>query len=256
MKNNNGIVKKVIEKYSQKEEVSEFSRLVEIGLYNFEERFIDLNIKPPKNILNLGCGGGREAIALANKGFEILAFDYSINMCFEAKKNIEREEKKIKVIQMNAIDLGILNDKFDCCIMFGQLIAYIPKREIRINLLKECKRVLKPGGIIIFSTHSRKYKLKYKLYFNLINPLRIFLKSLGFRNILEVNDRFTKQVSAVKSSGKCFLHHYSMDEAIEDINLAGLKFIMCRGSSELIRNITNENIREKGYLLFFSAKKE
>ncbi len=149
--------------------------------------------------------------------------------------------------------MGIKKNYFDACIMVGQLIAFIPKRVNRIKLLKECKRVLKPKGILIFSTHSRKYKFKYKLYFSVMNPLRRLLKNLGFRNVLEPNDRFAKYVSAVKSSGKCFLHHYSMEEAIEDIENAGLKFLRCRGTSELIMEKENPKIREKSYLLFFSA---
>lgn len=255
MLNDEKIFLEVKKKHSQEEEVKEFSRLVQFGLYNFEENFINKYLKLPSKILNIGCGAGREAIALYRKGFEVICFDFSENMVFEAQKNFKKYNIKINVFQMDATKMGIKENHFDACIMFGQMLAWVPLRENRIGILMECKRILKPGGYLLFSTHSRKYKLKYRLYFSIINPLRIVKKILKFKNVLEPNDRFAKQVSAVCSKGKCFLHHYSMKEAIEDIERAGLKFIDCRGTSELVKNIENEKIREKSYLLFFSAMK-
>lgn len=242
-------------KYNQKEEVQEFSRLVKLGFYDFEERFLNNFLIPNAKVLNVGCGAGREAIALSKKKFKVVCFDFSINMVFEAIKNIKNCIDKISIMQMDATQMGIKANSFDACIMLGQLIAWIPKREQRIKLLIECKEILKPGGVLIFSTHSRKYKLKYKIYFSIVNPFRKMLSILNIKNTLEPNDRYAKQVSAVKSKGKCFLHHYSMKEAIEDIEMAGLKFIECRGTSELIKNIKDEKIREKSYLLFFAAMK-
>ncbi len=80
------IINKIIEKHSQKEEVKEFSRLTEIGLYDFEKNFIDMHLNIPKKILNLGCGAGREAIALAKRGYTTFGFDLSPNMVFESAK--------------------------------------------------------------------------------------------------------------------------------------------------------------------------
>lgn len=113
------------------------------------EKFIPLGA----SILDIGVGGGRTTPHLAAKASHYVGVDYVKAMiefcatkfpqytfrCADATRLIELEDASFGVVvfSFNGIDA-------------------IPRREARLQCFSEVFRVLKPGGVFIFSSHNAK----------------------------------------------------------------------------------------------------
>lgn len=251
------LIRTVIKKYSQQGELEAYSKAVKIGLTIPERFLIKKWFKKKGKILDVGCGAGREAIALAKKGFDVVGIDLVPAMIKKAKLLAKKYKVQVQFKVGNATNLEFPNNSFNYVLMLAQMIEHIPKRTNRIKALKEARRVLKKNGILIFSTHTRGSKFKYRIYWLFINSYRKLLmlalrkKYLG----LELGDKFITQVSAIKTKGKAFLHIYTLNEAIEDAKKAGFKIEEIISKEEIEKNIINEKLRKKGLNVFYVCRK-
>lgn len=244
----------VRQKYLQPEEMAEWSRIVEEGLTPYEKYYIEKYISRQSLLLNIGCGGGRESIALAENGYGIVGIDLVFPMVRQACENAIDRKLKIKYASMNALSLGFKDKTFQGVIMLGQVLTFIPYRHNRISALKEVNRVLKRGGRLILTTHSKNCHKKYELYFLMINNFRRIVNKLGI-DTLEAGDRFASTVGKARSNGKHYLHMYTMEEAYEDLSLAGFKLLKCNSRREILENHENPDKRKKDYYLIYAAEK-
>jgi 2-polyprenyl-3-methyl-5-hydroxy-6-metoxy-1,4-benzoquinol methylase len=100
---------------------------------------------PSGRVLEIGCGGGRDASELINLGYEYLGTDASIGMIRAAQKEVSSANFR----QLNIYDLSSLNEQFDgfwaCAVLL-----HIPKARIdeAFTQLSSC---LKPGAIGMIS---------------------------------------------------------------------------------------------------------
>ncbi|MBI2447109.1 MAG: class I SAM-dependent methyltransferase [Candidatus Omnitrophica bacterium] len=67
--------KSVIDKYSQPEELKEYSDIADTGLDKAEGMIISKYFKEKGIILDAGCGGGREAVTLFKEGHKVIGID-------------------------------------------------------------------------------------------------------------------------------------------------------------------------------------
>jgi ubiquinone/menaquinone biosynthesis C-methylase UbiE len=101
-------------------------------------------------ILDLGCGTGRTTKNLADMGFNVIGVDNNKAMIDAAKKDFPD-------IQFKAGDACALefNDaSFDIVFFSYNGIDYIHPEGRRLVALSEMARVLKPGGLLIYSSHN------------------------------------------------------------------------------------------------------
>jgi len=101
-----------------------------------------------RKILDIACGTGRHAIALAGKGFSVTGVDASHAMINQARKNASMLDCQIK-FKIQDIRKLSLKEKFDAAfIMYGSL-AYVKTNKDAINALRSVARCLKKNGLII-----------------------------------------------------------------------------------------------------------
>lgn len=145
----------IISKYSQSIEIEFFLKEVDKGLKSFEEKFLVKHLKPGAGVLDIGCGVGREAIALARKGYKIVGIDISPRSVEIARQ--KAQEMKITVDYQigEAGNLKFNDNSFDYVLMIAQLIHHIHGRKNRIRALSEAWRVLRPGGGLILTIRNR-----------------------------------------------------------------------------------------------------
>lgn len=103
-------------------------------------------------ILEAGCGGGRIAFQLKRIGYErIDAFDFCEEFIEKAvSENLKRHEN-IRFFVADASDLSMLADEsYDNALYLQQILSFVPNGLLD-KALEESYRVLKPGGITLFS---------------------------------------------------------------------------------------------------------
>lgn len=106
--------------------------------------------------LVLGCGGGRESIALARAGFEVVGVDFIKGMTDAARKNAKKENLKLTFKVQDMTRLSFPKYSFDYVGLFSGTYCSIPTRQRRIEFLKQVKKSLKPNGLFILTFVIKK----------------------------------------------------------------------------------------------------
>jgi ubiquinone/menaquinone biosynthesis C-methylase UbiE len=108
-------------------------------------------IKPEMNVLDLGVGGGRTTAYLSRIASRYVGIDYSEAMVHACNKKFPHLDFRLA----DASDLSSFeNESFDAIVFsFNGIDSVIPN-EKRLRCLRECWRVLRPKGVLIFSAHN------------------------------------------------------------------------------------------------------
>eukprot|EP00929_Paragymnodinium_shiwhaense_P105496 TRINITY_DN70560_c0_g1_i1.p1 TRINITY_DN70560_c0_g1~~TRINITY_DN70560_c0_g1_i1.p1 ORF type:complete len:385 (-),score=53.71 TRINITY_DN70560_c0_g1_i1:461-1546(-) len=149
--------------YLQWEEVQELlcSRQGSLG---------DCALRPGCRILELGCGSGHFAIAMASAGFDVVAIDFAASAIEEAERLLE-QAKENKAQDVHCSCRFLVGDVRSLVFEATEFDAVIDKGcfdAIRVSdcpaMLSEACRVLRPGGLFfalsnnnsLVRSHARK----------------------------------------------------------------------------------------------------
>ncbi len=110
-----------------------------------------------RDVLDIGVGAGRTARFLAPRARRYESIDYSPVMV----DYMRRALPEISVHQGDFRDLSMFPDgSFDFVLATANVIDALP-HEGRLMALNEARRVLRPGGLLAFSTHNLGYKFAF-----------------------------------------------------------------------------------------------
>ncbi len=146
-------LRKNLEVY-RNEEYERWSKNNLEGLSQSEYAFIRKHMKlPGASILEAGAGGGRISFALEDMGFrDIHAFDVVEDMIAHLQKTAKAQSSRVNAFVANASSLSDLQTcSYDYVLYLTQVLCFIEDANERACALKEAYRVLKPGGIGVFS---------------------------------------------------------------------------------------------------------
>ena len=145
--------KKKLDNQSQHWEASFSSKPEMFGQEPSAAAVKSLNFFKNKNIVELGAGLGRDTVFFAQNSIHVEALDYSQ----KAIKAINIKSKKLdleKFIKTKVFDvrkkLPFNNDTIDACFSHMLYCMALSNSDLE-NLNKEIHRILKPGGINIFT---------------------------------------------------------------------------------------------------------
>ena len=129
---------------------------LEVGLWESEKSVFKKYLNTSDQILDLGCGTGRTTFPLFELGYQhILGVDYTPEMIEAAQAINKKWKKSISFEVGDARQLTFVDEQFDTVIFSFNGLMSIPFPEDRTKAITEIKRVLKPGGRFIFTTHDR-----------------------------------------------------------------------------------------------------
>jgi tRNA (uracil-5-)-methyltransferase TRM9 len=111
-----------------------------------ELNFLFANLKEGEKVLDLGCGNGRWYQVFKEKKVDYFGVDNSEKLIEIAKENFP----DAKFFIGDALNLSFPDNFFDKVYSIA-LLHHIPSENFRVEVLKETKRVLKPGGILILT---------------------------------------------------------------------------------------------------------
>ena len=219
---NEDLLELVHDRFSSSSEIKEYRKRVKSGLLSWEKRVSKLFMSTPGRLLDIGCGGGREAMALSAFGHEVIGIDISKAQVESAGMTAKKLEKRIEFRLCSGVDLDFEDDYFNYIVIWGQAFGNVPTQENRLHLLKECLRVLKHPGRLIISVHNR----------DVCEPIiknSSTMKTLPSSE-LEPGDFILKGDS--ESNTICYWHYFTKKELIDLSNQAGFKTVECRPASE------------------------
>lgn len=117
------------------------------ALVELERNF---NIRGQK-ALDLGCGNGRNAFYLAKKGMSVKALDFS-KAALEVLRELDSNQEysgEVESINYDIYDgLPFAESSFDL-ILDSYCLCHFVDPDENLQAMKECERVLKPGGHLI-----------------------------------------------------------------------------------------------------------
>jgi 2-polyprenyl-3-methyl-5-hydroxy-6-metoxy-1,4-benzoquinol methylase len=96
-------------------------------------------------LLLLGLGGGRDAISMARKGFEVVGIDYIKDMVEKARENAARHGVAIRGLVQEISQLEVPSASFDLVLISQSMYSCIPTRTRRIQMLKRIHKAVKPS---------------------------------------------------------------------------------------------------------------
>ncbi|MFX1532227.1 MAG: class I SAM-dependent methyltransferase [Promethearchaeota archaeon] len=105
-----------------------------------------------KKVLDIGCGIGLLSFYLARRGANVIGIDLSKNIINFCKNEAKKKELNIDFREMNAQIPDFEDESFDI-IVGSRVVHHIPNIEL---FFKECKRLLKKKGYIVFIEPLKK----------------------------------------------------------------------------------------------------
>src|SRR5438270_9588727 len=138
----------------------------------------DLALPPGSQVLEVGCGAGFMAVALAQRGLRVQAIDSVEAMVEQAHQHaVETGTANMLSITVgDAHTLAFDDDSFDLVVAIG-VIPWLAQPELA---MREIARVTKPGGYAILATANRMAlpSLLDPLYNPFLAPLRQRVKRM------------------------------------------------------------------------------
>jgi SAM-dependent methyltransferase len=119
------------------------------------ENAIDLSRVRGGDALDLGCGPGRHAIALAKRGFHVTAVDIS---CFHLAKARERAGAAGLAVEFVESDMRSFArpEAFHLVLSLFTSFGYFEDKHDDLRVLRNVHRSLKPGGVLLMDVMGKE----------------------------------------------------------------------------------------------------
>ncbi|NBV37982.1 MAG: class I SAM-dependent methyltransferase [Verrucomicrobia bacterium] len=132
---------------------------VQVGLWKSEEILVSHYFHRDHHLLELGCGGGRAGLGLWQKGYHNLTITDFSPVMVDMTRHVfdEIAPTHLATIETaNACSLHYADESFDGVLFAFNGLMCLRGREDRQKALPEIFRVLKPGGIFLFTANDRE----------------------------------------------------------------------------------------------------
>jgi len=159
-----------------------------------------------KRVLDVGCGGGLLAEALAAEGADVTGIDLAADVLQVAREHAAQSGQRVDYRQIAAEALAAeAPESFDlvCCL---EMLEHVPEPA---SVVAACARLARPGGDVVFSTINR-------------NPKSFAMMIVGAEYLLNIVPRGTH--SFEKFIRPSELDDWARAAGLETADLKGLRY--------------------------------
>jgi SAM-dependent methyltransferase len=143
-------------------------KLISCALNPLDQTMLDkLPLKKGRFLL-LGVGGGREAILLAESGFDVTGVDFVPEMLAATQKLAAERGLSISTLLQEMSKLDVPSRSYDVVWFSTAMYSCVPTVKRRVELLGRIWNCLRPGGYVVLQFSCGKTKES--------RPISVFLK--------------------------------------------------------------------------------
>ncbi|MSU79452.1 MAG: class I SAM-dependent methyltransferase [Gemmataceae bacterium] len=217
-------------------------------LLSIDIAFVLEHCKPGGRFLDLGCGTGRLALALAQTGHAPVGVDLSLAMLGVLRSKAEAAGMHIPCAVANIVELGCFGDgSFDNAACLFSTLGLIVGVAARLRAVQHAFRLLKPGGVFVLHMHNR--------WFNVwtAHGRRLLADDLA-RSMLGRGEPGDYVMPPHQGIGEMRMHLFTRREIAKLLRDAGFEILEIRPVSlsadgQLRRPWLLEGLRAYGYLV-------
>ena len=177
--------------------------LNELTIEHLHRYALALEFADGKKVLDIACGEGYGSNLLATKAIHVSGMD--IDKASIEKAKAKYDKKNISFLVSDAEKISANDNEFDLVACFETLEHLAD----HASMLKEIKRVLKPGGLLIISTPDKKTYADQRGYKNPFHVKELYydefdnlLRSVfGHVKIYNQQTTHSSLVNSAKSTG-------------------------------------------------------
>ena len=109
-----------------------------------------------KRVLELGCGGGQNAVAFAKQGAISIGVDLSAELLAHARRLAEREDVRVELRHGDMADLAFVRADSVDLVFSADAFSYV---EDLHRVFRQVHRVLRTGSPLVFSLPHPAYQM-------------------------------------------------------------------------------------------------
>lgn len=206
----------------------EFSTWIEIEhIFKEEKYMIQKYLQPNLKTVEAGTNGGRILLNMKEMGFTALAGFDNVPELIDAAiaRNPDRD---IDFQVQDAVQLTYPDASFDQILYLQQILCLL-EAEDRVKAMQESLRILKPGGIGLFSFlnfESRSSEFPFSIYIAYLKALRKLRgDALSIQNLpwLVLGGKFNLQSTLLDRSP--YVYWYRISEAYAELKSVGFEIV-------------------------------
>jgi SAM-dependent methyltransferase len=119
-----------------------------------------LALEPGMRVLDVGCGPGRHALALARRGYEVVGVDHSAEFVRLAREAAEAEQLTVEFEELDVRDLDRPGE-FDATMCLCQGGFGLLGGSDETDVFRRIARTLRPGGRLALSAFSAVFAVRH-----------------------------------------------------------------------------------------------
>ena len=131
----------------------------------YELPFIEQQLKEvgARCVLDVACGTGRHALALARRGYDVTGADVSVGMIEQARQSAETQGIGVNFVVAGFGELAQnVEGEFDALLCLGSSLPHVSSPAALTPALNDFALVLRPGGLALIQNRNFDLVLKEK----------------------------------------------------------------------------------------------
>lgn len=136
---------------------------VDAGLELWEKRLYEKLLRPEDRVLLVGCGAGRDLLALAERGYDVTGLDPMPELVDRAREHLARRSLSGKV-QQGFVEDADIDGVFDAIILAGCCYCYVPESRTRVSTLARLKVRLADRGLLVVTYAASQPRSRFLLW--------------------------------------------------------------------------------------------